>query len=386
VQVFSSGGNLGPGTTTTYSAPLFFQANVAGASRLGNASGTLTISDAFGGGTTTVVTSALDSRGGAFIADTLPLSIGTHVLSASYSGDSSFLPSASPSVTLTVTKGATQISLFVPTGAPPNTPVTLEAAVFPTLGQASPTGTVQFFVGGVALGSPVQVQSSVALLTTSQLQSGSDSITATYSGDSNFNASTSTASTIIVGNPDFQIGVNPGALTVTTAAPGKTTLLLSPGPGLGFTGNASMSCSGLPAGLACSFQPQPAVLDGFNTTTVALTITESSSHASLRVTPDLRRVPWLPSEPLAAIATVSLLLLTLQRERRVRQACGCVVLLCALGFVLGCGSAGSSSSSTPTPVTAPAMPPDPTIVTITAAVGSGSTVVSHSVQIAVTFK
>jgi hypothetical protein len=386
VQVFSSGGNLGPGTTTTYSAPLFFQANVAGASRQGNASGTLTISDAFGGSTTTVVTSALDSRGGAFIADTLPLSIGTHVLSASYSGDSSFLPSASPSVTLTVTKGATQILLFVPTGSPPNTPVTLEADVFPTLGQASPTGTMQFFVGGVALGSPVQVQSFVALLTTSQLQSGSDSITATYSGDSNFNGSTSTASTIIVGNPDFQIGVNPGALTVTTAAPGKATLLLSPGPGLGFTGNASMSCSGLPAGAACSFQPQPAVLDGFNATTVALTITESSSHASLRVMPDLRRVPRLPSEPLAAIAAASLLLLTLRRERRVRRACGCAVLLCALGFVLGCGSAGSSSSSTPTPVTAPATPPDPTIVTITAAAGSGSTVVSHSVQIAVTFK
>ncbi len=380
LQVFSFGGGIGPGTTTTYSAPLFFQVNVVGASGQGNASGALTISDAFGGNTSTVVSSALDSRGGAFITDPLPpLAIGTHVLSASYSGDSSFLASASAPVTLTVTKGATLIFLFVPTGALPNTPVTLGAVVFPALGQASPTGTVQFFVGGVALGNSVQVQNFVALLTTSQLQNGNNSITATYSGDSNFNGSTSTASIIFVGNPDFQIGVNPGALTVTTATPGAGTLLLSPAAGLGFAGNVTMSCSGLPAGAACSFQPQSAVLDGFNTTTVALAITESSSHALLRVTPNLRRVPQFPSGPLAAIAAASLLLLALRREKRVLQACGCVVLLCALGGALGCGS---SSSSTPIPVT----PPGPTIVTITAAGGFGSTAVSHSVQIAVTFK
>ncbi len=334
----------------------------------------------FGGNTSTVVTSVLDSRGGAFITDPLPaLAIGTHVLSASYSGDSSFLASASAPVTLTVTKGATEIFLFVPTGAPPNTPITLEAVVFPAFGQALPTGTVQFFVGGVALGNPVQVQNFFALLTTSQLQNGNNSITATYSGDSNFNGSTSTASIIFVGNPDFQIGVNPGALTVTTATPGAGALLLSPAAGLGFAGNVMMSCSGLPAGAACSFQPQPAVLDGFDTTTVALAITESSSHALLRVTPDLRRVPQFPSGPLAAIAAASLLLLALRREKRVLQACACVVLLCALGGALGCGS---SSSSTPIPVT----PPGPTIVTITAAGGFGSTAVSHSVQIAVTFK
>ena len=380
-QVLSSGRSLGPGTTTTYSAPLFFQTNVVGGSKQGNASGKLSISDTFGGNTTTVVTSALDSRGGAFISDTLPLAIGSHVLSASYAGDSSFLPSTSAPVTLTVTKGATQTFLFVPTGAPPNTPVTLEADVFPTLGLALPTGTVQFFRSGVALGSQVQVQNFFALLTTSQLQNGPNSITATYSGDSNFSGSTSTASVIIVGNPDFQIGVNPGALTVTTAAPGRGTLLLSPGLGLGFTGNVTMSCSGLPTGAACSFQPQPAVLDGFDTTTVALTITESSSHASLRVTPDLRRVPGLPFESLAAIALTSLLLQTLLREKRVRQACGYAVLLCALGIALGCGSVGSSPSSTPTPLT----PPGSTIVTITAAGGSGSAAVTHSFQMAVTF-
>ena len=383
IQVLSSSGSLGSGTTTTYSAPVFFQAGVVGASNQGNASGTLTISDTFGGNTTTVVTSALDSRGGAFITSPSPLAIGTHSLSASYSGDSSFQPSASAPVALTVTKGATQTFLFVPTGALPNTAVTLEAAVFPTLGQASPTGTVQFFDGSVALGSPVQVQSFVTLLTTSQLQNGSNSITATYSGDSNFSGSTSTASIVMVGNPDFQMGVNPGVLTVATDSPGKGNVLLSPVPGLGFTGNVTLSCSGLPTGAACSFQPQPAVLDGFNTTLVALTLTESSSHARIPVPPDARRVPWIPSGLVATMAVAFLLLLTLSRERRARQACACAVLLCALCIAYGCGS--SSSSAAP-PVSPPPTPPGPTLVTVTAAGGSGSAAVIHSVQLAVTFK
>lgn len=389
-QVFSTSGALGPGTTTTYSAPLFFQAGVVGASKQGNASGTITISDTFNGNSTTVTTSTLDSRGGAFIASTSPLPIGTHSLTASYSGDASFQPSASAAATLTVTKGPTQTILFVPRGALPNTAVTLEALVFPRLGQAPPTGTVQFFDGGAALGSPVQVQNFVALLTTSQLQNGSNSITATYAGDSNFSGSTSTASIILVGNPDFQMGVSPGVFTVTTDSPGKGTVLLSPGPGFGFAGNVNLSCSGLPAGAACSFQPQPAVLDGFNTTSVALTISESSSHAWVHVPSHLRRMPRLPSGRLAAMAAMaaaSLLLLTLRqgRERRLRQAWACAALLCALCIAHGCGS--SSSASAPAPGSPPApTPPVPTIVTITAAGGSGTTAVSHSVQVAVTFK
>lgn len=68
-------------------------------------------------------------------------------------------------------------------------PVTLTATV---TGNA-PTGTVQFQVNGVNLGSPVPLVDGVATLTTTQLTVvGNDAITAVYSGDPN-NAGSSTA-------------------------------------------------------------------------------------------------------------------------------------------------------------------------------------------------
>jgi hypothetical protein len=58
----------------------------------------------------------------------------------------------------------------------------------------SPTGTVQFQVNGVNIGSPVQLVNGVASLTTSELTVvGSDAISAIYSGDANDAGSTSTA-------------------------------------------------------------------------------------------------------------------------------------------------------------------------------------------------
>ena len=53
----------------------------------------------------------------------------------------------------------------------------------------TPTGTVQFFLNGTILAAPVSLTSGVASLSTSQLPRGSNYITATYSGDTSFLAS-----------------------------------------------------------------------------------------------------------------------------------------------------------------------------------------------------
>jgi hypothetical protein len=60
------------------------------------------------------------------------------------------------------------------------------------------TGTVQWFDGAIALGSPVPVVSGSSSLTIGSLGGGSHALTATYSGDSNFSAATSTTLTQIV--------------------------------------------------------------------------------------------------------------------------------------------------------------------------------------------
>jgi hypothetical protein len=64
-----------------------------------------------------------------------------------------------------------------------------------TVSGNSPTGTVQFYVNGVAFGSPVTLVDGVATLTTNQLTTiGTATITATYDGDpNNAGGSTQTA-------------------------------------------------------------------------------------------------------------------------------------------------------------------------------------------------
>ena len=72
--------------------------------------------------------------------------------------------------------------------------VTLTATVTPTSGSSTPTGTVTFSDGSTVLASQ-PLANGQATFTTSSLTIGSHSITATYSGDSNFTGSASTALT-----------------------------------------------------------------------------------------------------------------------------------------------------------------------------------------------
>src|SRR5262249_4151306 len=70
-------------------------------------------------------------------------------------------------------------------------PVTFQAAVSPlSPGTGMPTGTVTFSAGTAVLGNaPVSVSGNAAFTTNSPLPVGTSAITATYSGDGNFLAS-----------------------------------------------------------------------------------------------------------------------------------------------------------------------------------------------------
>src|SRR5271170_895272 len=209
-SAFLSGqsGNASSQVNTTYGAFLDLQVNVAGASKQGTPTGTLTFSDTFNGNTSALVSVSLNSQGNATVSET-QLALGNHTLNVTYSGDPSFSASGAGPVSVTVAKGPTQTILFIPSGALPSTSVVLQAIVLPN-GAIDPTGTVQFLDGKTALAPAVQVKDLIATLTTTQLTNGSNSITAVYSGDANFIGSTSGAATLVVGNPDFQISANPG--------------------------------------------------------------------------------------------------------------------------------------------------------------------------------
>ena len=104
--------------------------------------------------------------------------------------------------------------------------VTLTANITPAAtGTAAPTGTVEFFDGSTLLGDGT-VSNDVATLTTTALSLGTNSITATYEGDSNYVGSTSSAVTVTVvqaatpPSASFQLVTSPtvdGSLTAVSS-------------------------------------------------------------------------------------------------------------------------------------------------------------------------
>jgi Bacterial Ig-like domain (group 3) len=131
---------------------------------------------------------------------------GQYALLAVYSGDATHLADSAGAggdtnygksqVVDAQTTGVTVKSSASPTVF--GSPVTFMATVAPgSTGPAKPTGVVTFYNAGVPLGTaPVTTKGGVttAKFTTGNLPAGSDSITATYSGDYNYVAATTSSS------------------------------------------------------------------------------------------------------------------------------------------------------------------------------------------------
>jgi hypothetical protein len=123
------------------------------------------------------------------------LSGGTHNITARYTGDNRLAASTSAVLVQTVARANSSISLTAPDDSiKAGSPATFTATVAP----ANATGTVTFFDGSTAISSAISVNNGVARFTTSALAIGTHSITAQYSGDANFNGSSSNAAKIKV--------------------------------------------------------------------------------------------------------------------------------------------------------------------------------------------
>ena len=165
---------------------------------------------------------------------------GTHEVLASYPGDSDHGASqsapiavAGPALTATTT-----VLSASPNPASAGQSVTFTATVSPTPTGTS-TGTVSFYDGATLLGTVTLNSGGVATLSTSSLMSGANSITAAYSGNATFAASTSSVLTETVAG---------SGMTSTT-----TLLAASPNPAVvgqqvTFTATVSPAPTGTPTG------------------------------------------------------------------------------------------------------------------------------------------
>ena len=185
-------------TSTTSSSPfgasVTFTATITPAST-GSAAPTGSV--AFMSGSTLLGGGTVSNDVAAFTTTALP--VGTSSITAVYGGDVNYAASTSPAVSVTTTQATTTTAVFVSPASPvQGQSVTLTANITPaSTGPVAPSGTVEFFSGSTLLGTGT-VSSDTATLSTTALPVGSDAITATYEGDSNYVGSTSAADTVTV--------------------------------------------------------------------------------------------------------------------------------------------------------------------------------------------
>jgi hypothetical protein len=192
--------NLPPASTTavsasanpsTYGQTVTFTARVTHTSGgTGTATGTVTFMD----GTTVLGTAPVNASGQATFG-TWGLAQGAHSITAVYGGDANFAPSTSAALSETIGQpsGTAGSSTTLASSANPSVSgqgVTFTATVsHGTGGSGTPTGVVLFKDGTTPLGLSQVNASGQASVTVSGLAFGNHSISASYSGDGTFAAS-----------------------------------------------------------------------------------------------------------------------------------------------------------------------------------------------------
>jgi hypothetical protein len=165
------------------------------------------------------------------------LTVGTHSITARYSGDANYAGDTSAAVTVTVNQAVsvTAVTSSVnPSSAGQS--VTLTAKV--TSNGPTPTGHVTFTSGSTTLATVALSGGSAAYTTTSFTTVGTLAITASYSGDANTQASSATLSQVITGPtltlspssitfPGQYVGTSGLPLTVTATNPGNAPLTIT---------------------------------------------------------------------------------------------------------------------------------------------------------------
>jgi len=276
---------------------------------------------------------------------------GTHVVTATYSsGDTTYTGSTSSAVTITVAASGTAATTTTVTANPTTlvlgNSITFTATVTGTTA-GTLTGPMTFTTGGVTIGKVSQVtlgsgNTATATLTVTSSASlgfaaGTDTITASYGGDT-FNAASSGTTNITVTNPS--IGISATNITISSPSPGNsatsTITLTSMG---GYAGTATLSASST-LNASGTFGSTNIVLSAGGTASTTLTVTTIAASGSVK--------KGLGTAKLAVAGGTfagCLLLLLVPGIRRKRWPAALVMLVfLSVGAGLGCGGGTGGGS------------------------------------------
>jgi hypothetical protein len=284
---------------------------------------------------------------GAVNGDTFTESFSTTANASSIVGSYPIVPSVTGAnladYTVTPTNGALTISQAgtATTFALSNLNKTLTASVT-SLTTGTPTGSVGFYEGQTLVGTGT-LSGGTATYTTATFPAGNVVVTAQYSGDVNFTQSASP--------PILIFSFLPAATSLTVSQAGSVTDSIGLATASGFSDTVQFSCTDLPAGIACSFQPSSLTFTGTNTA-ASTTLTVRTGVAANGAAPLL--FPPASSSRIAAATLLwapGLLALAFARRKRIRVASQLSVLLLLASLALAAIGCGGGSPNNP--VTSP---------------------------------
>lgn len=314
-----------------------------------------------------------------------------YVLIATYSGDSTFaasssspvttdVPKTTPSITLSATKNSIRVGERV------NLVTNVIEQSSSSMGQelvqyydsvdgatAQPLGPPRILTFGPTPKVLSMIDSYSVTLTR-----GVHALTVQYL--ENFAHNSVTSAPIIVSvdvAPDFTLAQISAMPPIIAGQSGSTTLSITPVGGL--QGTATLSCSGVPVGASCTFNPATIALNGAAaTTTVTVTTTAPSAvNTAVVVTPHEHRSVawWMVVLGIFAVCTVFV-------GARSPRGTACVLIITSAFLLNSCGGGGGGNSggggpnpvasTTSLMVSAPKVPQG-TMLTLTASVATSGT-------------
>jgi len=234
------------------------------------------------------------------------------------------------------------------------------------------SGAVNFYADNASIGSAT-LNAGAATLTHTSLSGGNHSIKADYLGDATFAASTSALLTQTVNS----ISLMPAQTSATTFRGGTATFPLTVGQAGTLASSISLSCSGLPTGWGCGFDPAT-VAAGSGPTRIALTV-QTASTKGLNLPGPPMGGPGFPETFWAGGLT--LLALAALFHRRVRKVIclrpGYAMVLATL-LLLAAGCTSNQTSQSPAP--------QPEAFTVDFAVNATSDTITTSVPLKVSVR
>lgn len=319
-------------------------------------------------------------------ATTTFLSVGSHTLSAQYSGDAYYASATSPPTIIVVSKA---YPFFTTWGASPssvnlNQQVILSARLYGSQAGALPTGTITFEDGDAPISGPVTYTSDSGLLLGTipyaPTTPGTHNISVSYSGDGNYQPLGYTGPAVLTVLGPVSVTPSGNIVITSPGGSGSTTLVIS--SNAGFVGMVNLSCvldpnaaeSSCGFGSGSSSSPTTQVNLTGSSVNVTFNVTTTGAHSQ-------RSLQAVAS--FAGVGLVGIFLLGMTGTRTGRPFLSLLTFALALSLG-GCGGGAGSASIGGANLTDPGTRTGTYTFTITSTTGTGSSAISLSTPVTVT--